>query len=156
MAAISIGARGTRALAWICLLCKRSPGALRASALVAASILALGAGTAGASTGNCYSAEGCLEDARSAADFSASAGVNTHLGYSESVYWQRWPMVRDRLLELGVSHIRDGTFAVSYPEVIAPAVAARYNELGAAGIRGNLLVGHEQAMTPTTLAERLS
>ncbi|HWC28276.1 MAG TPA: hypothetical protein VG474_16920, partial [Solirubrobacteraceae bacterium] len=126
----------------------------RVTALVVASLLAL-AGTAVASTGSCYSQEGCTENARSAADFTASAGVNTHLGYSQSVYWRNWPMVRDRLLELGVSHIRDGTFPVSYPDVIGPTVAARYNELGAAGIRGNLLVGHEQAMTPTTLAERL-
>lgn len=64
-------------------------------------------------------------------------------------------MVRRRLLELGVSHIRDGTFPVSYPQSIGPTVAARYNELGAKGIKGNLLVGHEQALTPTTLEQRL-
>ena len=127
---------------------------LALTALVAGLTLAL-TGTAIASTDNCYSREGCTEGARSAKDFIASAGINTHLGYSQTAYWRDWPMIRDRLLELGVSHIRDGTFPVSYPEVIAPTIAARYNELNAAGIKGNLLVGHEQAMTPTTLAQRL-
>ena len=125
------------------------------TALVAALTLVF-TGTAVASTDSCYTREGCTEKARSAKDFTASAGINTHLGYSQSIYWQDWPMIRDRLLELGVSHIRDGTFAVSYPEIIAPTIAARYNELNAAGIKGNLLVGHEQAMTATTLAQRLA
>ncbi|MDQ3849190.1 MAG: hypothetical protein M3296_01045 [Actinomycetota bacterium] len=122
--------------------------------MVAGLILAIGA-TADASTDSCYSQQGCTETARGAKDFTDSVGVNTHLGYSQTVYWQSWPMVRDRLLELGVSHIRDGTFPVGYPEIIAPTVAARYNELGAQGIKGDLLVGHEQAMTPTTVAQRL-
>ena len=132
------------------------PGVVRVAAVVAAWILGLGGGAAAASTGDCYSQQGCVETARSAADFTTSAGINTHLGYSDSVYWQKWPMVRDRLLELGVSHIRDGTFAAGYPDVIGPLVAARYNELGAKGIKGNLLVGHEQAMTPITLQQRLN
>ncbi len=127
---------------------------LALTALVAVLTLAL-TGTAVASTDTCYSSEGCTEEARSAKDFTASAGVNTHLGYSQTIYWRDWPMIRDRLLELGVSHIRDGTFPVGYPEIIAPTIAARYNELNAAGIKGNLLVGHEQAMEATTLAQRL-
>ena len=127
----------------------------RVIALVAGATLSL-AGTAVASAAGCYSETGCTETARSAKDFTSSVGINTHLGYSDSIYWQNWPMVRDRLLELGVSHIRDGTFPASYPDVIGPTVAARYNELGANGIKGNLLVGHEQAMTPTTVAQRLA
>lgn len=133
----------------------RTRVALAFAALVVGWILAL-SGTAAAAVGNCYSQQGCIEEARSAEAFKASFGVNTHLGYSDSVYWQNWPLVRDRLVELGMSHIRDGTFPVSYPEVIGPTVAARYNELGAQGIKGNLLVGHEQAMTPTTVAQRLA
>lgn len=147
-------ARRTWELARIPLLFRKARPVLAVAALVAGSILALG-GSAVASAAGCYSQAGCIEDARSAQDFAASVGVNTHLGYSQSIYWQNWPMVRDRLLELGVSHIRDGTFAAGYPEVIAPTVAARYNQLAANGITGNLLVGHEQAMTPTTVAERL-
>jgi len=93
------------------------------------------------------------QTAQSAASFTAGVGVNTHLGYSETVYWKQWPMVRDRLRELGVSHIRDGTFPAEYPDVIGPTVAARYRELG---LGLNLLVGHEQAMVGrTTLQQRL-
>lgn len=101
-------------------------------------------------------AEGAkAEPARSSKDFIASAGVNTHLGYSDTVYWQDWPMIRQRLRELGVSHVRDGTFAAAYPDVIGPTVAARYNELNAAGIKGNLLVGLEQAHNGISLDTRL-
>ena len=150
-----IRARSRRGITEIVLRGAKPRGASLATALAAAATLALGsAGVAAADT--CYTQAGCTQSARGAADFTASVGVNTHLGYSDSVYWQNWPVVRDRLLELGVSHIRDGSFPVSYPDVIGPAVAARYNELGANGIKGNLLVGHEQAMTPTTLAQRLS
>ena len=94
------------------------------------------------------------ETARSAKAFTDSAGINTHLGYSDTVYWQNWPMIRDRLLELGVSHIRDGTYPAEYPDVIGPTTAGRYQELG---LGLNLLVGHEQAMEGrTTLQDRLN
>ena len=158
MRAIAIGGRGMRPLAPIQLPCghARLAPAIAVAVAVAALILTLVAGTAVAAGGNCYSQEGCVEEARSAEDFTASIGVNTHLGYSQTVYWRNWPIIRDRLLELGVTHIRDGTFPVSYPESIGPVIAARYNELAAAGIKGNLLVGHEQAMTPTTLQQRLN
>ncbi len=108
-----------------------------------------------APAGNCYSQTGCTDYARSTTDLASSVGVNTHLGYSDTVYWQKWPLIRQRLIELGVSHIRDGTFAAGYPGIIGPGVAARYNELNAAGIKGNLLVGLEQAGL-TTLAQRLN
>jgi len=150
-----IRARRRRGITEIVLRGGKPRGASLATALAAAATLALGsAGVAAADT--CYTRAGCTQTARGAADFTASVGVNTHLGYSQSVYWQNWPVVRDRLLELGVSHIRDGSFPASYPDVIGPVVAARYNDLGANGIKGNLLVGHEQAMTPTTVAQRLS
>ncbi|MDQ3849015.1 MAG: hypothetical protein M3296_00155 [Actinomycetota bacterium] len=108
-----------------------------------------------AGAADCDTQEGCIEQARSARAFIDSAGVNTHLGYSDTVYWWDWPMVRDRLKELGVSHIRDGTFPAAYPHVIGPTVAARYNELNAAGIKGNLMVGVEHAHNDITLAQRL-
>ena len=37
------------------------------------------------------------ETARPARDFHSSVGINTHLGYSDTVYWQHWPMIRDRI-----------------------------------------------------------
>ncbi|HEV2769635.1 MAG TPA: hypothetical protein VGV40_05560, partial [Solirubrobacteraceae bacterium] len=63
--------------------------------------------TASAATGDCASASGCTEDARSAGSFVESVGVNTHLGYDDTVYGRSWPVVRDGLVELGVRHIRD-------------------------------------------------
>lgn len=91
------------------------------------------------------------EQARSAKALTDSAGVNTHLGYSNTVYYQNWPMIRDRLRELGVSHLRDGTFPANYPDVIGPTVAARYRELG---LGLNLLVGEEQGPI-SQLSQRL-
>ncbi len=113
--------------------------ALRMTALLAGLTVAL-SGTAVAATGNCYSPEGCVDNARSAKDFVASVGVNTHLGYADTVYWRNWTMIRDRLRELGASHLRDGTFAAHYST--GPTVAARYRETGM-GL--NLLTGLEQA-----------
>jgi len=128
-----------------------------ALAALVAGLALVGAGTAGASAGNCYSREGCTEEARSASSFVAGVGVNTHLGYSQTVYWTRWAdVILPRLKELGVSHVRDGTFPAEYPEIIGPTIAARYNELNASGIKGNLLVGHEQPMIgATSLQDRL-
>lgn len=108
-----------------------------------------------APVGNCYSQEGCVEQARSSKDFTASVGVNTHVGYGGTVYRNNWPMVRDRLIELGASHVRDGTFAAGYSD-ITQLVADRYNELNTAGIKGNLLVGHEQQVNGNSLETRLN
>jgi Ca-dependent carbohydrate-binding module xylan-binding len=99
------------------------------------------------------------ETARSAQSFTDSVGVNTKLGSSQSVYWQNWAMIRARLLELGVSHIRDGSLAAGYPGTISSTVAARYNDLDAHGIKGDLMVGDEQSLSdgaPTTVAQRLA
>lgn len=137
--------------------CRQRPRRLALSLAVLA-VAALSAPAQVAAADPCYSQAGCTQQARSATAFTASVGVNTHLGYSDSSYYRNWPLIRSRLIELGVSHIRDGTFPVGYPAVIGPTVAARYNELNAAGIKGNLLVGHEQSMSdgaPTTLAQRL-
>lgn len=124
--------------------------------LAVAAVCAMTAQSASGAVGDCYSQEGCIEEARAAAAFidSVGVGVNTKLGSSQTVYWHSWPLIRARLLELGVSHIRDGTLAAAYPDVIGPTVAARYNDLKAAGIKGNLLVGAEQSHG-TTLAQRL-
>lgn len=118
---------------------KTTRSVLRVTALLAGLTVALG-GTAVASSASCYSVDGCTESARSAKDFAASVGVNTHLGYTDTVYWQNWSMIRDRLKELGASHLRDGTFAAHY--ATGPTVAARYRETGM-GL--NLLTGLEQA-----------
>lgn len=139
MRAIPLRATGAPVLARIPLLFKRRRRAPGVIALVAGAILSL-AGPAVASAADCNSETGCTETARSANDFYESVGVNTHLGYTDTVYWKNWPMVRDRLKELGVSHLRDGTFPAHWST--GPTVAARYRE---AGIGLNLLTGLEQA-----------
>ncbi|MDQ3275558.1 MAG: hypothetical protein M3Q39_11175, partial [Actinomycetota bacterium] len=93
--------------------------------------------TAGAATGDCASASGCTEDARSASAFVDSVGVNTHLGYGDTAYGN-WPLARDRLVELGVKHVRDGAYRAG---TRLNDVVPRYNELARLGVRGNLLSG---------------
>jgi hypothetical protein len=49
------------------------------------------------------------ETARSANSFVDSIGVNTHLYYDSTIYYQKYnEIIKPKLLELGVHHIRDG------------------------------------------------
>jgi hypothetical protein len=64
-------------------------------------------------------------------------GVNTHVGFTDTAY-ANWPVVRDRLVELGVKHVRDGTYRAG---TRLGDVVPRYNELARLGVRGNLLAG---------------
>ncbi len=88
------------------------------------------------------------ETARSADDFVSSIGVNTHLTYDDTAYGN-FNLVRERLRELGVRHIRDG--------LCGPCgwQHDRLNALAADGISSTLIVG-----TPTnrtgTLSENLA
>lgn len=55
------------------------------------------------------SVEAAQEKARRADEFVDSIGVNTHLYYDSSVYYQKYSaLIKPKLLELGVRHIRDG------------------------------------------------
>lgn len=59
--------------------------------------------------------------------FVRSLSVQTHLGYTGGVYDTQWPMVRARLLELGVRHIRERVFN-------STTVVSRTKDLAANGI----------------------
>ena len=50
------------------------------------------------------------DPARPADAFVDFVGVNTHLGYYDTAYGDYEHILKPRLLELGVRHIRDGTF----------------------------------------------
>ena len=50
------------------------------------------------------------EPARPADGFVDFVGVNTHLGYYDTTYRDYESILKPRLLELGVRHIRDGTY----------------------------------------------
>jgi hypothetical protein len=67
------------------------------------------------------------EPARPADAFVDFVGVNTHLGYSDTAYRDYEGIVKPRLFELGVRHIRDGTYSED--------VLRKYLDLGRHGIR---------------------
>ena len=67
------------------------------------------------------------EVARPADAFVDFVGVNTHLGYSDTTYGDYEGILKARLLELGVRHIRDGTFNSE--------VLRKYLDVGHHGIR---------------------
>lgn len=55
------------------------------------------------------SAQAVSENARRADDFVNTIGVNTHLFYDSSVYHKKYSsLIKPKLLQLGVRHIRDG------------------------------------------------
>ncbi len=55
------------------------------------------------------SVQAAPETARRADDFVDSIGVNTHLYYDSSVYYQKYDtLIKPKLVELGVRHVRDG------------------------------------------------
>ncbi|MEK7080196.1 MAG: hypothetical protein AAB901_02805, partial [Patescibacteria group bacterium] len=49
-----------------------------------------------------------VEAARPASDFIDTIGVNIHVGYTDTVYGNFAGIIKPRLLELGVSNVRDG------------------------------------------------
>ncbi|MGO9200429.1 MAG: hypothetical protein ACLQM8_07805 [Limisphaerales bacterium] len=67
------------------------------------------------------------EPARPADAFVDFVGVNTHLGYYDTTYRDYEGILKPRLLELGVRHIRDGTYNDD--------VLRKYLDLGRHGIR---------------------
>ncbi len=87
-----------------------------------------------------------VADARSFVD---SIGVNTHLHYADTAY-ANYPMVRRRLRELGVKHIRDAVAA----DIHAPG---RLDDLAGLGIKANLIV-HKPTLGDSTaiLEEQLA
>ncbi len=109
-----------------------------ASTLAAALIFALPSAALAQTTDPCAEASGCVEEARSASAFTDSVGVNTHLGYTDQVYGTAWPMIRDRLVELAIKHVRDASYRDG---TRVTDVAPRMRELASRGIRGNLLSG---------------
>lgn len=105
--------------------------------------LAGGAGSGGSGGSGRYELRRST-GARRARDFIDSIGVNVHLGYTDTPYWD-FDLVRSRLLELGVHHVRDGLPAPESLEV-PDTVSERLQELGKLGIRSTLIVGYEPSL----------
>ncbi len=80
------------------------------------------------------SVSAAAETARSADNFVDSIGVNTHLFYDDSVYYQKYnEIIKPKLLDLGVRHIRDtGTRNLN-------GYLDRLKELSTQGIRSTLI-----------------
>jgi hypothetical protein len=72
---------------------------------------------------------------RSADSFVESIGVDTHTSYDYTPYGAQPSVIRQRLIELGVHHIREDL------TLDDPAQYQTLNELGAAGIHSTLILG---------------
>ena len=88
--------------------------------------------------------------AKPAAAFIDTIGVNTHLHYQGTVYDKRFDdLIKPKLLELGVRHVRDGAY--TYEEASRNTFFyRRLRELGAAGIDFNLLTSLETPYNEAT------
>ena len=73
---------------------------------------------------------------RPADSFVGSIGVNTHFYYSNTPYVQGFSLVKQRLAELGVRHIRENIAPNDRPDQYQ-----RLRELAAMGIKGDLILG---------------
>ena len=91
-----------------------------------------------------------------AATFVDSIGVNTHMLYTGTPYYDRFDVVKQRLLELGVHHIREDLG----PD--RPDQYERLNELAASGVKSTLILGDPRNGTAgldervATVAEHLA
>ena len=76
---------------------------------------------------------------RKAGDFVNSIGVNIHFGYYDTTYGKYEQILKPRLLELGVKHIRDGTYNQD--------VVRKYRDVGQAGVRLLLITSSDRAVS---------
>ena len=80
--------------------------------------------------------------ARMADDLVESAGVCTHLTYTDKAYFKQWPVVRQRLLDLGVRHIRDGGTSTDF--------VRKMQDLAGHGVRTIWILDPGAGITPTS------
>jgi hypothetical protein len=73
--------------------------------------------------------------------FVDSVGVNVHLHYDNTLYRDQFELVKSRLLELGVRHVRDGLIDTEWQ-----GYYDRHNELGDAGIKGTFITSFGQSL----------
>ena len=57
--------------------------------------------------------------------FVNSVGVNVHLHYNDTLYYDNFPLVRSRLQELRVRHVRDGLIDTTWPGILRAAQQPR-------------------------------
>ena len=89
------------------------------------------------------------EQAKSADAFVDSIGVATHLNYTRTPYGRFNDIIKPRLQELGVRHIRDG-LNVSNDGVIDAVNRDKLNELARLGIKSTLIMDPRFQKDPAT------
>ena len=109
--------------------------AVVATTLTASNILPIVAGAI-------PSAQAVSVTAKRADSFTDSVCVNTHLGYDETPYAAQYNTVKQKLVELGVRHIRDGG-TQNY-------VIDRLKDLAAAGIKTNYIMNPTVGTAPNS------
>ena len=109
--------------------------AVVATTLTASNILPIVAGAI-------PSAQAVSVTAKRSNDFIDSICVNTHLGYPDTPYGSQYNTVKQKLVELGVRHIRDGG-TKSY-------VIDRFKDLAAVGIKTNYIMNPSDGVAPNS------
>jgi len=111
-------------------------------AALAAAILTTG------HNGSAQSASLPTEQAGQAQALVNTAGVNTHLTYTNTAYFTDWPTVLSDLQQLGVKHIRDGYYTLQGPN---DPIALEHRQLAQIGITTDYVVPYGADMTPSTV-----
>jgi hypothetical protein len=78
-----------------------------------------------------------------------TAGVNTHLTYTNTPYYTAWPQIFSSLRTLGVKHIRDGYFSTS----AEPQIATEHQQLAQAGITTDYVVPYGASIKPQSMEQ---
>jgi hypothetical protein len=85
-----------------------------------------------------------MEQAHSANSFVNSIGINVHLRYLDTAYGNYNEIIRPRLKELGIRHIRDGGKDSAFFE--------KLNDLATMGIRSTLVMSPSDGIQPADVA----
>jgi hypothetical protein len=100
------------------------------------------------------SAPPTAQRARAAEEFVDSIGVNVHLHYNDTVYNRYTDVIRPRLVELGVRHVRDGAY--TYKGASAGTFYyQRLRDLGRLGIQSNLITAIDTPFSQRTDVDKL-
>ena len=89
------------------------------------------------------------EQASTADSFISTVGVVTHLSYTDTAYYTRFPQIFSALQSLGVRHIRDGY----YPWAESDPIVQAHKQVAAAGIKCDYVVPYDLTTTPQAIEE---
>ena len=87
------------------------------------------------------------EQASAASAFVDSAGVVTHLSYTDTPYYSNFPQIFSALQSLGIHHIRDGY----YPWPSSSPIVQAHQQLAQAGIKCDYVVPFNSTTTAQSI-----